>query len=124
EGEIARLAEFLSIKHGRAAVVDVGANVGDTVALIRPRNRDMFLCVEGSINYFQLLQANFRNNPNVVCVNALASDLEDTGASKCLVEELGTAHVAEFLSSNCADLVPCRTLDDILAAHPEFPTAN
>lgn len=124
EGEIARLAEFLSTKRGRAAVVDVGANVGDTVAAIRPRSCDMFFCVEGSANYFRLLQANFKDHPNVICVNALASDREDSGADKRLVEDKGTAHVAGDRSTKDATQVPCLTLDDILAAHPEFPAAN
>jgi len=124
EGEIGRVAAFLLAKQGRLSIIDVGANIGDTVASIPCRERATFLCIEGSVNYFSLLRQNFTGAPNVICVNAILSDSADLVAPRALAEVNGTAHVVEALTASSAADPPTRTLDAVLADHPDFPAPN
>lgn len=124
EGEIARLAEFLLNTEGRLVMVDVGANVGDTVALIPSRNRGRFLCIEGNPNFFKLLQKNFGKLPNVSCVNALVTDSIGPSQGAEFIEAGGTARVADGPPSHSATKMSRSTVDDILSANASFPTPN
>jgi FkbM family methyltransferase len=124
EGEIARLAEFLNNTEGRLAMIDVGANVGDTVALIQPKQRAQFLCIEGSPEFFRYLQRNVRPFDNVRCINALVTDSSDLSQNSGLVEADGTAHVAQRTFSKSAANVPRLTLDRILSQTTGFPAPN
>src|SRR5262249_12542926 len=121
EGEICRLAEFLLKTEGRLAMVDVGANVGDSVASIASRSRGHFLCIEGSPAFFGFLKKNLAPLANVRCINALVTEPGDPLERAAFVESDGTAHVVDEVSSQAAAKVPRRTLDQILAENDDFP---
>jgi FkbM family methyltransferase len=124
EGEIARLAEFLLKTEGRLAMVDVGANVGDTVALLQPKKRGDFLCIEGSPTFFGFLERNVRELGNVRCVNAVLTEPGDSSENAALVEADGSAHIADGASSHATSRVRRLTLDRILAENSDFPAPN
>jgi FkbM family methyltransferase len=124
EGEISRLAEFLLKTEGRLDMVDVGANVGDTVALIRSRGHGCFLCIEGSPRFFGFLQKNVGELANVRCINALVTDPDDVSQSADFTETDGTAYVAKGRSSHAPSTVPRLTLDRILSENADFPAPN
>src|SRR5579862_9809408 len=48
ETEIGRLALHLSKTDGELSMIDVGANIGDTIATLPSLSRAKFLCIEGS----------------------------------------------------------------------------
>ena len=74
EREIGRLAAYLDRKDGELLMIDVGANIGDTVATLPQLNRAKFLCVEGSRRYFDLLRKSYESDPNVTFHFALLTD--------------------------------------------------
>lgn len=123
ETEIGRLAAFIHRKFGQLMMIDVGANVGDTVATLPELPHAKFLCIEGSRKYFDLLGRNFGANPNVCCVNALMSDGDAEVTGRSLIELGGTAHL-EPTARGIGDDTPVATLDAIVAKHPEFESAN
>jgi FkbM family methyltransferase len=124
EGEISRLAEFLLKTEGRLNMVDVGANVGDTVALLQPKRRGDFLCIEGSSRFFGFLQKNVGELANVRCINALVTDPDDVSQSADFAEADGTAYVAKTPRPHAPSTVPRLTLDRILSDYADFPAPN
>lgn len=52
-------------KYPNLAVVDIGANIGDTVALIRSQVDCPIICIEGDDFYFNLLKKNIAAIPDV-----------------------------------------------------------
>ena len=93
-------------------VVDIGANVGDTAAVVRQAADVPILCVEGDDRYFGLLQRNAtRIGPPLELEHAWV----DAPARAAVVRRRGTAQVA------AGDVpVRTRTLAAILADHPRF----
>ena len=55
---IGRIAFYLAAKYRDLAIVDIGANVGDTAAIVRARCQAPMLCIEGDDFYFKLLLDN------------------------------------------------------------------
>lgn len=54
-----RLAKYLESKYNNYTIVDVGANIGDTIALFRSEGVDQFIhAVEGDPVYIELLSQN------------------------------------------------------------------
>jgi FkbM family methyltransferase len=123
EAEIGRLATFLSRKSGFVTMIDVGANIGDTIAQLPEIPNAKILCVEGSKQYFDLLRTNFRSDPAVSCVYALISDGESDLSSRILVDAGGTGHpgVSEGPDASRAPVV---TLDALLLQYVDFQRAN
>lgn len=54
-----RLAKYMEVKYPTYSIIDIGANIGDTIALLRTAkvNQQVYL-IEGEPSYFKLLQTN------------------------------------------------------------------
>jgi FkbM family methyltransferase len=114
---IARLCSYVSEKYPGLSLIDIGANVGDTVAIIRELSQFPILCVEGDEYYFNILSENIRraNFLSVQTVRAFVATY--TGDIKGqLVSIAGTAH---FVEGN-ADPVKATKLSHLLIDFPEF----
>lgn len=116
-----RLGSFLKGKQGYLNMIDVGANIGDTVSLITESLTGDFLCVEADEMYFQLLLMNTKTIQNVVCENILVSDVEGV-SNLSLVQVRGTSHVSENTSGDPETLVT--TIDKLVEKHQVFSKAN
>jgi FkbM family methyltransferase len=66
---IARIAEKIKSKYMDLHVIDVGANIGDTVALIKSYVDCPILCIEGEKKYFKILIKNINQFKNVDAFN-------------------------------------------------------
>lgn len=125
-----RIASFLHQKRGKLIMIDVGANIGDTVSLITDEVDGSFLCIEPSEKYFQLLKLNTQNIKNVVCEQVAVSDLNDYEvAEKTLTEIKGTAYLGEKKSSlpdviQSKTITTVTTIDELIVKHPEFSQTN
>jgi FkbM family methyltransferase len=122
ETEIGRLAEFIHGYDGRLMMIDVGANVGDTIACLPPLKNAGFLCVEASKRYFELLRRNFGSETNVKLVLALLGDGDRTQSGLALQECGGTAHVGGLAGEVTG--VPTTTLDALVAQDDSFYGTN
>jgi FkbM family methyltransferase len=108
------------VKHVAAAVpdfslVDVGANVGDSVAIVRNQCHCPMLCIEGVERYFSLLYANTVGLPDIELEQCFVG-AETSLANATLDVRSGTARVIR----GGGTLVTFRRLSEILAAHPRF----
>jgi len=114
---VATLAQLISELGAQPTMVDVGANVGDTAALVRSKAPALpILCVEGDFDYSEILKQNVAEWPNVeVCAPCLLAERRGVLAGG-LSRSAGTA---AFRMGDGGD-VATATLDDVLADHPEF----
>jgi FkbM family methyltransferase len=117
-----RLCSFLKEKQGYLTLIDVGANIGDTVSLVTDKVSGKFLCIEGDRQYFDFLLLNTKDIPNVVCEHVLVSD-EETLSKVSLVGIGGTSYVAAH-SPDEDNYYSTTTVDKLLENHQDFCQAN
>jgi FkbM family methyltransferase len=68
-------AKFVSVKYPKRSIIDIGANVGDTAALIRSNCENDLILIEASDYYFPFLERNTAKFPNKVTIEkTLLSD--------------------------------------------------
>jgi FkbM family methyltransferase len=118
---VATLAQLISEVETRPTMVDIGANVGDTAALVRSKVPAFpILCVEGDVQYSEILKQNVAEWPNVeVCAPLLLAERRGVLAGG-LNRSAGTA---AFVSGDRSNVVTA-TLDDVLDDHPRFATPS
>jgi FkbM family methyltransferase len=118
-----RLCAFLHRKRGYLTLIDVGANVGDSVSFIAGKVSGSFLCVEGDRKYVDLLKMNVKGIDNVTIENVLVSDVEET-LCVSLVHTQGTSHVARTSSGDRHGATATTTVDRLVEKHPGFAKTN
>jgi FkbM family methyltransferase len=114
---VARLCSHIAEKYPDLHIVDIGANVGDTAAIIRELSACPILCIEGDEYYFKILSENIRR-ANFVSVEAVHAFVATyTGEiNGQLVSVAGTAH---FVETN-RNPVKVTKLSRLLDGFPSF----
>jgi FkbM family methyltransferase len=115
---LGRIAALVHAAHPDLAVVDVGANVGDSVAIIRSQTHVPVLAIEGSRRFFALLEANARNlGPELYlrCAMVGATREQQRGG---MIERGGSAHYEEDRGSSGE--VPFETLSHVISSTREL----
>jgi FkbM family methyltransferase len=106
-------------KYPDLTMIDVGANVGDSVAIVRNNSDHPVLCLEGEPRFFQLLQENTRHLPAVeieqTFIGAVGDHISSVSASR------GNAQVRLGSSPSSANIC---TLSEALSRHPQFASAK
>jgi FkbM family methyltransferase len=116
DANIGRIAAAIARKYPRGSVVDVGANVGDTAAIIRGSCRLPILCIEGDPTFFELLERNARTIGDIVLERTLLGD-----PAIAFDGELNAAHgTARVVERRGATRVRFERLEDVLKRHPEL----
>jgi FkbM family methyltransferase len=114
-GELARIVAATMPKYPDAAMIDIGANVGDTVAVARSAAALPILCFEGDPTVFPFLERNIKQFPGVTAhrvflgerSETIAVDLEKAGWNTTIVPRTG---------GRGSDL-ELTALDDFLSTH-------
>jgi len=113
---VARGARHVQAKYPSMSIVDIGANVGDTLAIIRNAVNSPVLCIEGEARFFALLERNARTFDDVQLEQAFVGDPEAT--SRFDVQSAGGT--AQLSASSSGSAVAFRTLSSILHDHHAF----
>jgi FkbM family methyltransferase len=116
-----RLAAFLHRGTGEVTLIDVGANIGDTVALVTDQTPARCLAVEGDEAFFRLLQLNTASIGGVVCEQAVVSNTGGT-VQEGFLREGGTAHLARGAGRGAT--LTTTTVDSLAQRHPAFSRTN
>ncbi len=105
-----------------APIVDVGANVGDSVAIIRAQVPNAsILCIEGDVQFLPYLHHNVRGLTGVeVAPVYVRHSVESDAGTMTVVRVGGTASLVEQAGEGSVDAVTTRSLAAILADHPDF----
>ena len=114
---LARIIKKIKVNE-QLNIIDVGANIGDTVALIKSSNNNVtFLCVEGNPAYSLLLKKNYYKDNSVEIEEIFCSDISEIKNIN-LDAKSGTATIdLSSISDNQAEFL---TLDEIIKKHSEF----
>jgi FkbM family methyltransferase len=114
---LGRVGRLVKDAYPDMSAIDVGANIGDSVAILRAYSRFPILCIEGDPFFFPLLLVNTAQIADVDCVQAYVG-AADEEVPAAIVRERGTARVDR--SHPAAAPIPTRTLAGIVAAAPRF----
>lgn len=115
-----RISEFIHQKHGHLNCIDVGANIGDTIASFYREDTDTFLAIEPNPHFNRLLSENWDWNKNVTVLSDICSSGSGEGTF-VIQERNGTASI---LQTDNGIKMRKRSLDTILNDHPFAANAN
>ncbi len=116
---LGRITRHVSRKYPDLTVIDVGANVGDSVAILRHNGLPPILCVEGEPRFFQLLTENTRHLEDLELEQTFVGANGDQFGS--IYSHHGNAEVRLGLAPGTAKLC---TLSEVIARHPRFSGAK
>lgn len=110
------IAKIVNQKYSNSPVVDVGANVGDSAAIISSYCYIPILCIEGNPKFISLLEANVKQFPNVVIERSFVGEINETVNT---INYGGTARVEKAETG-----IEVKTVDEILDKNPNFKKAK
>jgi len=116
---LGRVSFYARQKYPDLTMIDVGANIGDSVAIVRSYGDMPVLCLEGEPRFFRLLKENTRNLSTV--------EIEQTfiGAPGDQIGRIdANAGNAQVLLGQTLSRASICTLSEALARHPRFATAK
>jgi FkbM family methyltransferase len=127
-----RLAKFIRAKLGPIKCVDVGANVGDTIAafkepfaLEKPVDADFFLAIEPNPRFAKCLWSNWGGDKSVVILPCICSSSEGNTSAR-ISEANGTAtiNLTGKEAGGRADGFTKRMIDSIVKEYDEHGEFN
>lgn len=119
---LGRLAAAVERSYPGSGMIDVGANIGDSVAFVRPQTSMPVLCIEGAESFYPILVRNLAQFPQTEPVRALVGETSGVIAGE-LVASAGTGHLQSSpQTSEGANRT--RRLGEILDEHPRFWSAK
>jgi len=118
-----RLARKISTKYKNLKIFDVGANIGDTIAMLLSDNPDyMIIGIEGDDHYFKLLSKNVGEHPNVILHKKFLGDTH--GISYKETKRMGgTLRLKNGDTSN-KKTTEFTTLDEFITGHPDYKSVK
>jgi len=116
-----RLAAFIRERDGYLACVDVGANIGDTIAAVWHDPSDRFIAIEPDPAFHALLVENWGGKANIELIRDACSS---TCAEKAAVMTRRRGGTASTVASEGDVRLRQRTLDVIAAEHANAGDAN
>jgi FkbM family methyltransferase len=111
---LARLVKKVQEKFNDMSVIDVGANVGDSVAIIRQLTDVPIICIEGDEKYFRLLEANIKQFTDVTAINSFLGEKPEI-INGSLTHDSGTLKID---LSNINHKISINTLDHLIEQEP------
>jgi FkbM family methyltransferase len=120
---LGRLAHYVHQKYADMTFIDIGANVGDSIAILRELSEFPILCVEGDVNFLEILSRNVRKFKDVDIAPFFIGDREASINAKSSGFG-GTAHLSLLKENDLSAKIQMRTLDGILAQHERFASSK
>ena len=118
-GPLASLTSLVKKKFSFLAVVDIGANVGDTACIIKTAEEVPILCIEGDEYVFGFLQKNIAQFQNVTARKLFLG--ETTREIRASFEKSGW-NLTLKPNETASQAVNLTRLDDFIFSEPEWQT--
>lgn len=118
---LARVVNCVKHKYEDLKFIDVGSNIGDTVALLRKESEFPILCIDGNSAYYELLQQNILSFREVYAVQTYLGETNESIPASS-VDKGGTAYLKK--SNSLKSTIHIRTLPEILKEYPFFSLAK
>lgn len=116
---LGRVSFYTARKYPDLRMIDIGANVGDSVAVVRMFTRIPILCVEGEPRFFQLLAENTESLPEIELEHAFLGGNGDH--VRAIHVERGNGQILLATEPGGARMT---TLSETLVCHPGFARAK
>lgn len=118
---LGRIASYVEDHHPGMAAIDIGANVGDSVCILRAAVPGVpILCIDGDPGYFRILRENLAGMSAIEFEECLlGSDIRDVPG-----ELLRTGGSAKFVVGEGWAVQRVTTLVEALERHPLFKSAK
>jgi FkbM family methyltransferase len=116
----ARISAYFHRTNRHLICIDVGANIGDSIASFYTNEADTFLAIEPNPGFNRLLTSNWGWNRNVTVVSDICSSESGSGTFS-IQEKNGTASI---VTNEDGIRMSRRTLDEIVAGYPSAPDIN
>lgn len=113
-----RLTVDVLKKYPNFTMIDVGANIGDTVALSRSECFFPIVCIDADDDFFELLRNNIKQFEGVTCYKQLLGEKDETIKAE-LSKSIETARLKSSENSSTAS-VQVITLDTFIDNHKEI----
>jgi FkbM family methyltransferase len=107
---LGRVAQNIEGHYPEMSVVDIGANVGDSLAILRSKVKSPVLCVEGDSKFFKILQHNAIQFENIFIEQTFIGDRSYLGKYR-VVSSDGTARL---FTDSAAEPIPILGIGDLL----------
>lgn len=117
---IGRVAAVCAEAYPSSVILDVGANVGDSAAIIRSQGvRNTIVAVEGAAEFYQVLARNAQLLGSIVPVLSFVGAVPRTAMAKLVVLAGGNAVVHERSGAEaaCERRIEFITLDQVVERH-------
>ncbi len=114
---VGRIAAAVFKKYQHLTFIDIGANIGDTLVVLRQKAHFPVLCIEGDSFYFNILIQNARHFENVKCVQLFLGEQEMTIQSE-LEKKGGTGQLNTTASGTAT--ISLKSLGTLVETEPEF----
>jgi len=113
---VGRIPLYLSEKYSDLTIIDIGANIGDTAAIIKCQIDKPILCIEGSEYYADLLIRNVEQFDGVYVENTFVGPRGNS--DQTFTEFEGTGRILEKNEGHAQ--LKFDSLDNITQRNPEF----
>lgn len=110
------VSKLILSKYKDAVAIDVGANIGDSAAIISYYSKMPVLCIEGNPKFIPMLEKNSKQMQNVTIECSFVGETNETVKT---INYGGTARVEKAETG-----VEVRTVEEILNKHTNFKHAK
>ncbi len=114
------IAQAVFDKYPQSSAIDIGANVGDSAALIRSGREVPVLCVEGSPEFVECLKNNALQIGDIEIDECFVGTDGETINFDQTLNHGGTASIVNALTSEKGESVTMKSLKTIIQHHPRF----
>lgn len=118
------IADVVFQKYPEASAIDIGANVGDSAALIRKYADIPVLCIEGNPAFLEYLKQNAPRIGRVEIAECFVGDDGESVNLNRISSRAGTASIVHAIDSEGAEVLPTKSLASILSQHPNFENSK
>lgn len=121
---LAYIAQVVLQKYPETSAIDIGANVGDSAALIQQHQDVLTLCVEGNPEYLEYLEHNAAIIGNVEIEECFVGNDGTIVNFGEMQSQGGTSSIVNALNPDGLFLTETKSLATILQAHPTFQNSK
>ena len=118
------IAQAVFDKYPQSSAIDIGANVGDSAALIRSGREVPVLCVEGSPDFVECLKINALQIGDTEIDECFVGTDGETINFDQMLNHGGTASIVDALASEKGESVAMKSLKTIIQHHPRFENSK
>ena len=118
------IAQVIFQKYPQASAIDIGANVGDSSALIQTYQDVPILCIEGNPEFLEYLHHNAALIGNIEVEESFVGNDGDIVNFENMDSHDGTASIVNAVNSDGLFLTELKSLERILQEHPTFQNSK